>query len=118
MPSGVRKRATSVAANSTSANVLAGEVIEVPGQPSTVIVAATVLAASTNVVLLNLQLGSDRPVDGMAISGEAVAGRGPLIPDDVMVREVAGGADRISLTFTNTSGGAVVVTWYVEVQPL
>jgi hypothetical protein len=118
MPSGARRRTTSVAANSTSANVLSGEVIEFPGVASSVIVAATVLAASANVVLLNLQLGSDRPVDGMAIAGEALAGRGPIIPDDVMVKEVAGGADRISLTFTNTSGGAVVVTWYVEVQPL
>ena len=118
MPSGVRKRATSVAANSTSANVLAGEVIEFPGVPSTVIVAATVPAASAASVLLNLQLGSDRPVDAMAISGEALAGRGPIIPDDVMVKEVSGAADRISLTFTNTTAGAIVVTWYVEVQPL
>jgi hypothetical protein len=118
MPSGTRKRTVSVAANSTSANVLSGDVIEFPGVPSTVIVAATVLAASANVVLLNLQLGSDRPVDGMAVSGEAVGGRGPIIPDDVSVKEVAGASDRIALTFTNTSGAAVVVTWYVEVQPL
>jgi len=40
------------------------------------------------------------------------------MPDDVMVKEVAGASDRIALTFTNTSGGAVVVTWYVEVQPI
>ena len=116
MPSGARKRTISVAASSTSANVLAGEVIEFPGQPSSVIVAATVPAASAGVVLMNLQLGSDRPVDGLALSGEASAGRGPLMPDDVMVKEVAGAADRISLTFTNTSVGAVVVTWYVEVH--
>jgi len=118
MPSGARKRTISVAANATSANVLSGEVIEFPGVPSSVIVAATVLAASAGVVLLNLQLGSDRPVDGLAISGEAVPGRGPLMPDDVMVKEVAGASDRIALTFTNTSGLAVVVTWYVEVQPI
>jgi hypothetical protein len=35
-----------------------------------------------------------------------------------MVKEVAGASDRVALTFTNTSGGAVVVTWYVEVQPI
>jgi hypothetical protein len=108
----------SVAANATSANVLAGEVIEFPGQPSSVIVAATVLLASANNVLMNLQLGSDRPVDGLAVAGESGVGRGPIIPDDVMVKEVAGGADRIALTFTNTTAGAIVVTWYVEVQPL
>lgn len=118
MPSGARKRTISVPANSTSANVLAGDVIEFPGVPSTVIVAATVPFASAGVVLMNLQLGSDRPVDGLALSGEATVGGGPKVPDDVMVKEVAGAADRIALTFTNTTAGAIVVTWFVEVQPL
>lgn len=118
MPSGARKRTVSVAANATSANVLSGEVIEFPGVPSSVVVAATVPTASANSVLMNLQLGSDRPVDGLALGAEAATGRGPILPDDILVKEVAGGADRISLTFTNTTAGAIVVTWYVEVQPL
>jgi hypothetical protein len=114
----VRKKTLSVAANTTSANVLAGEVIEFPGQPSTVIAGATVPFASAGSILMNLQLGSDRPVDGLSVSGESTVGKGPIIPDDISVKEVCGAADRVAVTFTNTSGGAIVVTWYVEVQPL
>lgn len=100
---------TSVAANGSSGNVLSGKVLEIVQRPSKVRVFATAAAAG---IVGSFTSGNELVMEESAISQ---ANRFPLDPDDKCVEDVAMPGDRLSLSFRNTTGGALVVYWAVDV---
>lgn len=105
-----RRIVTSVAANSTSDNILANDWLRNPQRPGLVSLASTVPAASAGDILCNMELSSDLIVRDAAVPGERAAGTGPILPDNVLAEEGATERDQIIITFTNTSAGAIDVT--------
>lgn len=101
----------SVAANSTSTNRIAGLTHEFLDRPASIVLAAAAAAVGVNASLL---IAGVALVDDQAVSQ---ANRFPVIPDDIVASEgpVAG---RIILRFRNTTGGAVVVHWLIDVTYL
>lgn len=105
--------ALSVAANSTSANVLAGQLDEFLAGPAAISLAA---AASAAGMRATLSVGGRLVIDDQAISG---ANRFPILPDDLVAAGVAGvPGERLILRFRNTTAGALTVDWAVDVEYL
>lgn len=98
----------SVAANATTANQVAGQLFEFLSNPSKVRLAAAAAAVGINVTLL---IGSRAIVNDQPISQ---ANRFPIIPDDI-VTAVRNATGRIVLTFRNTTAGAIVINWTLDV---
>lgn len=96
----------SVAANSVSANVLAGQLYEfVPSINVTVSCTGSVTGLRTTFIC-GIPLINDQAIN--------LQNRFPLIPDDIIHSgDVAGG--RMVLTFRNTTVGAIVAFWRVDV---
>jgi hypothetical protein len=101
-------QALSVAANAVSPNVLAGKLYEFLDRPARVMLAATSAAVGITVTLL---IGGRAVVNDEFISQ---ANRFPLIPDDVVTEEA--GIGRMILTFRNTTAGAILVNFSVDVD--
>lgn len=102
----------SVAANATSANVLAGKAMEFLNEDSKITLFATGAAAG---LFSTLMIGDSVLIDDQEISG---ANRYPLRPDD-MVDEGAGFAgDRLILRLRNSTGAALVGQTLLVVEPL
>jgi hypothetical protein len=97
-----------VAANSVSANVLAGQLYEFISRAMPVLLAATSSAVGINVTFLvgGVAIVNDQPI--------SQANRFPILPDDIVtaVRRARG---RLVLTFRNTTGGALTVNASVDV---
>lgn len=109
---------TSVAANSTSANVLQGLVGSIIRNPSAVDLLAVQDGAS-GAILANFQIDAESVLIAGNIPGAPGAGQGPRDPEDVQIRNEAGPAGSIlTLTFQNTTGAAVVVRWAVNIAAL
>lgn len=103
----------SVAANATSANVLAGLQHEFLAGAAAVSLAATSSATGINATLT---IGGRVIVDDMYIS---LANRFPILPDDTICSGEAGiGGERMVLRFRNTTAGALTVIWAVDVEYL
>jgi len=103
---------TSVAANDVSGNVLSGEQYEfapfIAGVSIACVTTATGLRASFN-------------VGGLSVLNEALvsrANRFPILPDDVLAIIGADPGDRLFLEFRNSTGGALVVEWRVDLNGL
>ena len=97
----------SVAANSVSANVLAGQLYEFVrgGQPIR-------LSGSGSATGLRVSL-----LIGMAIINDQalnLQNRFPLIPDDVIHTGRAPVTGRMVLTFRNTTAGALTAFWRID----
>lgn len=103
---------TSVAANGSSGNVLAGKQIQYPERPSRVIFAAA--AAATGLVG-TVTAGSRTLMEESHISP---ANRFPVKPDDQMVQDVAMPNQLLGLSFRNTTGAAIIVQWSVDSDPV
>ena len=102
----------SVAANTRTANILAGKAFEFVARAS--IVNIYIVAAAVGV-------NSDVLVGGESImSDEEVssANRFPSTESDLTVRHGGSPGDRLFIAHRNTTGGAVVVNTLVEVLPL
>lgn len=101
---------TSVAANSTSPNVLAGELHEFPHGPAAISLLCTTTATG---VYAHLSAGGRVIVDRALVSR---ANRYPLKPDDALaLAEAVMAGERIILKFENTTAGALVVDHVLEV---
>lgn len=103
----------SVAANSVSANVLAGLQDEFIGRrPAKIAVSATGSAIGLNCSFL---------VQGrQAILDQAIGlqNRFPILPDDFLVAAGARPGERLFLTFRNTTVGALTAFWKVDIKPV
>lgn len=101
---------TSIAANSTSANLLAGDINEFLGRPSVVSLFCTGAAVGLRAQLL---IGGDVVIDDQPISD---ANRFPITPDDFLSRGGGLGGARLTLRFRNTTVGAVIARWRLAVE--
>lgn len=106
----VMQGSVSVAANDVSANILAGELFEFLSRPSRIVVYTTGSATGLNSTLL---------VGGLAFANDqaiSLQNRFPLVPDDFFVDAGGFAGERLVLTFRNTTAGALVAFWKVEVN--
>jgi len=99
----------SVAANSLSANVLAGKLFEFVPAGANVTLSATGSSTGLRIsfVASLVQLLNDEAM--------STANRFPLIPDDIVLNQRVG-AGRLLLTFRNTTAGALTAFWRVDVN--
>jgi len=102
-------RSDSVAANTRSPNVLAGEQFEFLPKASLVRFRASAAAVG---VKCDLQIGSQTIISNGTIPG---TNRYPVVPDDALVEFSGGRAERLFLTYTNTTGAAIVVQSAIEI---
>jgi len=103
---------SSVAANTVTANLLAGESVEFPGRNSIVELQGTAAAAGVNVFL---QIGQRVLMDFQEISA---ANRFPESDKDVILQAGAAAGERIILKAHNTTAGALVVILRLMLRPV
>ena len=101
-------QAVSVAANSVSANQLAGKIYEFLDRPANILLAAAAAAVGVNATLL---VGGVAVVNDESISQ---ANRFPVLPDDVVTQER--GLGRLILTFRNTTAAPILVNWSMDID--
>ena len=102
---------TSVAANSRSGNVLAGQLFEFLRRRS--IVGLAVSAAAAGLV-------ADWSIGGEQLLTAAVppaTNRFPIVPDDAMNKHGGLGGERLFLEYTNSTGAPLVVQTVVDISP-
>ena len=104
---------TSVGANLTSANVLAGLLDEFAhrGRGQRVRLGATSSATGIRVTCL---LNDVAVVNDQFLS---LINRFPVIPDDVTIQERIPRGMRAFITFRNTTAGALTVFWAADTKP-
>jgi len=105
----------SVAANAVSANVLAGSPFEFAAQPSIVKLAATQAGAAASDITGVFQIGGESLMQGGNISDRSAF---PSFRDDLIVEGGAQAGERLFLTFANTTAGALVVQFLVDIMPI
>lgn len=97
----------SVAANSVSTNVLAGQLYEFVPNGTNVTLAVTGSATGLRTTLIaNIPVLNDQAIN--------LQNRFPLIPDDILFSGRVR-ACRLVLTARNTTGGALTFFWRVDV---
>jgi len=105
-------RETSVAANSTVDNLLAGSAFEFARQNS--LVSVGVAQAATG-CFVTFNSGSDVVAEEFP---PPILTRYPIIPDEMYASDVAAAGDRLVLRVRNTTGGAIIVRTIVQVSSL
>ena len=101
---------TTVALNSTSANLLTGDINEFLGRGSVVSLFCTGAAVGLRAQLL---IGADVVIDDQPISD---ANRFPITPDDFLSRGGGLPGDRLTLRFRNTTAGNIVARWRLAIE--
>lgn len=101
----------SVAANTTTTNVLAGEMGEYLDSTSAVRLAAVAAAAG---LFASFIVGRDVALDDQELSN---ANRYPIFPDDVVGEEGGLAGEKLTLRFRNSTGVAIVVKYVVDIEP-
>lgn len=101
----------SVAANTTTANVLAGKAMEFVQEPSVVTVG---IAASAVGLMATVVVGSEVVVDDQEVSS---INRMPQFPEDVLAEGGAFASDRITVRLRNSTGGAITGFVKINVTP-
>jgi len=101
----------SVAANSRTANVLAGQQFEfLPARASVQVRAAS----SVTGIRMDMNIGGEQlAVDTLV----PPTNRFPIAPDDTMITTTGMRGERLFMTFRNTTAGAIVVQYAVEIMP-
>ena len=99
----------SVGANAVSSNVLAGQLYEFPSPGTPVRVSALGAATGIRVTMISaVPIINDQAINFNATS------QFPIIPDNI-VGSFRHRGGRLVLTFRNTTAGAIVVGWRVDV---
>lgn len=101
----------SVAANTTVANVLAGNSAEFIKEPSVVSFSATGSAAGLRVTAI---VGEEVVIEDQLIP---VTNRFPVVPDDTLAQAGGFPGDRVIVKVRNTTGGALNSWVRVDVEP-
>jgi len=100
----------SIAANTLSLNLIAGQANEFLAGPSTVNIYARAAAVGTNLIY---QVGNEVFSQDQEIG--ATAGF-PVRPDDFFVQGVGGAGERIIVQVRNTTVGAVIIQLLIDVN--
>lgn len=105
----------SVAANAVSANVLAGSPFEFVGQPSLIKLACTQQGAAPTDITADMNIGGESLVQGGNVSDRAAF---PTFRDDLFLEAGASQAERLFLTFANTTVAALNVDFLLDIMPI
>ncbi len=105
----------SLPANAVSANVLAGSPFEFVAQPSLVKLAVTQAGAAPSDITGVFQIGGESVLQGGEISDRSAF---PTFLDDILVEAGAQAGERLFLTFANTTVGALVVQFLLDIMPI
>jgi len=100
----------SVAANSTSTNVLRGEQFEFLSRNMGISLRA---AAAATGISLNFLVGGVSIAQGALV---APTNRTPILPDDFLLSVGGLRGERMFLTFANSTVGAIVVNFMLDLQ--
>ena len=100
----------SVAANAVSTNRLSGELYEFLPTNASVVYSCTGSAIGLNTTLL---AGGVTLINDQAIG---LQNRFPIIPDDILTQEMIPAGARLLATFRNTTAGALIACWRVDVS--
>lgn len=107
----VISRTDSIAANSRSANILAGEAFEFLPARSRIRVRSTSAAVGVRM---------DFSVGGEVLAANALVpptNRYPLDPEDLVLQVAGVQGERLFLTYLNTTGAAIVTQTSIDVLP-
>ena len=118
MASGTRRILTEVPAAGVFENILQGLPLEYPGVPSRVEIAATCEAAAAGDLTMDVVFGTDTVGEALLIGIEDAAGRGPRLPDDVILVDALAGVDHLQIRLRNANVAIMDVTTLVRVQPV
>jgi len=119
----LRLQTGAIAAGARTGNVLQGTLVQYPGEPSMVRIAATVAAAAAGDGLMSLGVGGRNVTGtpGQLVPTELAAGRGPDAQLGWLYQGPALGSDLLELAFINQDTvnpiAAPGVTVLVEVEP-
>lgn len=102
----------SVAANTTTANILAGKASEFVSEPSVVQIGITASAVGLKATVV---IGSEVVVDDQEVSS---INRMPQFPEDVLAEGGAFGGDRITVRLHNTTAGAITGFTKINLSPV
>jgi len=105
----------SVAANAVSANVLAGSPFEFVAQPSLIKLATTQAGAAASDITGVFQVGGESLLQSGNVSDRSAF---PTFRDDLLVETGGQSGERLFLTFANTTGGALVVSFLLDIMPI
>lgn len=105
----------SVAANAVSANVLAGSPFEFLAQPSLVALAVTQAGAAASDITGVFQIGGESLLQAGNVSDRAAH---PTFHDDMLVEAGGQPGERLFLTFANTTAGALLVHFLLDIKPI
>ncbi len=105
-------RVVSIAANTRSANLFAGQAFEFAAAPSIVRLYGRSAAIGLNIDFL---VGGESLVADAEIA--AVAGF-PVRPDDLITEHGANAGDRLFVTASNTTGAAIIVQLLMDIIPI
>lgn len=101
----------SVAANTTTANILAGKANEFVQEAS---IAQIGICASAVGLRASVVIGNEVVVDDQEVSA---ANHMPLFPDDILAEGGAFAGDRITIRLHNTTAGAITGFTKVNLTP-
>lgn len=101
----------SVAANTTTANILAGKAMEFVQEASIVTIG---ICASAVGLRATVVIGTEVVVDDQEVSS---INRMPQFPEDVLAEGGAFPSDRITVRLRNTTGGAITGFTKINVSP-
>jgi len=102
---GIMTGRVSIAANTTSLNLLAGQNDELLQRPSEITILLTAAATGLSATY---QVGSRVIIDDQLVSE---VNRFPLVPDDVVAKAYGVRNDRQFLRIRNSTGAAIIV-WF------
>lgn len=105
----------SVAANSSSGNVLAGSPFEFVSQASIVVLAITQAGAAASDITADFQIGGESITSQANTPFKAPM---PTFLDDTITRAGAVAGERLFLNLNNTTAGALVAQVLVDISPL
>lgn len=116
----------SIAANSTNPNIFSGSAFEFPPRHSKCdfgIVSEPTAGGGDPGLTCRIQFGSQIIAEQYSIPvGSPAAGtaqvKNPVIPDELVVRDVAIGGSRLVCAVTNPSGAAVNIRYLMNITPL
>lgn len=101
---------TTVAANTTTANILAGKQAEFLGRPTAVTIASVAAAAG---IFVSVVLGDRILIDDQEISNANVW---PIFPDHTLADGV--GLGRLIIRYRNSTGAGIVVRTKINLTPV
>ncbi len=100
-----------IAANSTSANVLGGNLYEFPPFPAVVEFG---VEASAQGLQVSITTGTDIIAQSMAVP---IANRAPIYPDDFVLNDVIRGGERITIIYQNVIAAPLNAWTTVKLTP-